>query len=427
MRGNSLYLRNFIGGQFVDAASSARIDIIDPSSEMVFASSPDSGAEDVERAVRAAAAALTGWSQTTQAVRNAVLLCVADVIEAHAQQLLESEVRNTGKPTETTRHTEVLRSADQLRGIVSNTGVDETMLGHSPTDPSALANQAPRHVVTSVVPWTYPLMLAVARIGPALAAGNTIVLKPSELTPTSLWVFAKLLAEIVPPGVVNVIFGGAETERALLKRAHTATVTLAGKSAAIVFEDVDIEWVSTELANSGYFNAGQDSAAASRILVDARIHDEFLRQLVSVATDTVTGGSHDPMTFYGPLISAEHRERIQKLIAELPAHAVVETGGYPVGTRGFYFAPTVISGVQQDDDIVQAEALGPVITVQRFDTEEGAVALANGAASRGVASIWTDDDALSTRVAGDLDFGLVWVNTHRVAASDATDDGPLDL
>lgn len=446
---NISHLRNFVGGEFVDSAGGERLNIVDPATGNIVATAPVSTASDVDRAIAAASQALPGWAATTPAERQRYLLQIADAIETHVETLLEAEVRNTGKPKETTRHVEILRSADQFRFFAGAARLSSTPAsGEYATGFTSQVRREPLGVIGAIVPWNYPLMMATWKLGPALAGGNTVVLKASDTTPLSVWALAKLLQGILPAGVVNVIFGDRATGNALVVHERPDAISftgstragiqitaasaptlknlhleLGGKAPAVVFGDVDMANAAREIANAAYFNAGQDCTAATRVLVEESVHEEFTRELVYAAKAIKVGSPLDPETYCGPLNSAEHLSRVEGFIADLPAHAVVASGGARIGDTGYFFEPTVITGVRQDDRIVQEEVFGPVLTVQAFKTEERAVAMANGVEFGLASSVWTNDLARANRMAIALDFGAVWVNTHQVILAEMPHGG----
>jgi betaine-aldehyde dehydrogenase len=429
-------LQNFIDGDFVDASGDGRLDVVDPRTEEVVASSPISDMTDVDRAMAAASAAFPAWKRATPSARQKALLALADAIEGASDRLVEAQVRNTGQVASFVATEEVAVGADQMR-FFAGAARDPRGLtsGEFAEGLTSSVRREPIGVVAQVTPWNYPLMMALWKIGPALAAGNTIVLKPSDTTPESTLVLAELTRGILPDGVFNVVLGDASTGSLLtehpvpglvaitgsvragravaasgasgLKRVH---LELGGKAPVVVFPDVDIESAAQSITEAGFFNAGQDCTAATRVIVHRSIHDRFVDALVAAAEATVTGPNDD--AFYGPLNNARHFAAVSAAIEKLPEHATIRTGGLRVGETGFYFAPTIIADVKQDDPIVQDETFGPVLTVQTFDTDDEALELANGVRYALASSVWTNDHKTAERFARDLDFGCVWINTH---------------
>jgi 1-pyrroline dehydrogenase len=440
-------LQNFIAGAFVPAVGTDTLDVIDPRTEEVVAVSPISGAADVDAAMAAAAEAFPAWKRTTPSARQKALLALADALEARSDDLVEAQARNTGQPKATIASEEVAVGADQLRYFAgaarSATGLAS---GEYLEGLTSSVRREPIGVVAQVTPWNYPLMMALWKIGPALAAGNTIVLKPSDTTPESTLVLADLTRGILPDGVFNVVLGDASTGALLaehpvpglvaitgsvragravatsgaagLKRVH---LELGGKAPVVVFPDVDIDAAAESIAQAGFFNAGQDCTAATRVIVHRSIHDAFLDALVRAAESTITGAGDD--AFYGPLNNARHFAAVSNAIDSLPEHATIRTGGFRVGDVGYFFAPTVIADVEQTDAIVQDEVFGPVLTVQSFDTADEALELANGVRYALASSVWTADHTTAERFARDLDFGCVWINTHIPLAAEMPHGG----
>jgi len=431
-------LRNFINGEYVDPVDGGYADLINPSTGEVFASSPVSSAADVDRAMTAAATAFETWRDTTPKERQLALLKFADAIEARAEDLVDAEVLNTGKPRQLTLDEEMPPSVDHFRffagaaRILEGRSAGEYMAGHT-----SYVRREPIGVAGQVTPWNYPLMMAIWKIAPAIAAGNTVVLKPSDTTPVSTLLLAEIAAEHLPAGVFNVVCGDRDTGRAVvshpvpqivsitgstragkevaaaaapdLKRTH---LELGGKAPVILFDDADIAAAAEAIAVGGYFNAGQDCTAATRVLAGPGLYEDFIAALTEQAKGTRTGGPEDEDVLYGPLNNANQLARVTGFIDRLPDHANLHTGGLRVGERGYFYAPTVVSGVRQDDEIIQDEVFGPVITVQRFSDEDEAVRWANGVEYGLAASVWTKDHGRAMRMTRRLDFGCVWVNTH---------------
>ncbi len=429
--------RNVINGELVDAASGETYDVLDPTTGGVYAQAPMSGPEDVDRAYAAAAKAFETWGDTTPSERQQALLKIADALEQRAQEFVDVESRDTGKPKQLTLDEELPPSVDQIRFFAGAARVLEgRSAGEYMKDHTSFVRREPIGVVGQVTPWNYPLMMMVWKIGPALAAGNTIVLKPSDTTPASSVLLAELAQEFLPPGVLNVVTGDRDTGRTLvehptpqlvaitgsvragsqvaasaasgLKRVH---LELGGKAPVIVFDDADIEAAAEGIAGAGFFNAGQDCTAATRVLAGPGVHDDFVAALTEQARGTRTGLPDDEVE-YGPLNNPDQLARVTGLVDRLPDHARVEIGGKRQGEAGYFYEPTVLSGLKQDDEQIQDEIFGPVITVQRFPDEAEALAWANGVRYGLASSVWTKDHARAMRMAKRLDFGAVWINTH---------------
>ncbi|MFI8307923.1 gamma-aminobutyraldehyde dehydrogenase [Streptomyces sp. NPDC085927] len=431
-------LRNYIGGAFRDAADGRTTEVVNPVTGEAYATAPLSGQADVDAAMAAAAEAFPGWRDATPAERQKALLKVADAIEERAEELIAAEVENTGKPIGLTRTEEIPPMVDQIRFFA---GAARMLEGRSAGEYmeglTSIVRREPVGVCAQVAPWNYPMMMAVWKFAPAIAAGNTVVLKPSDTTPASTVLLAEILGSVLPTGVFNVVCGDRDTGRMMvehetpamasitgsvragmqvaesaskdLKRVH---LELGGKAPVVVFEDTDIAKAVEDISVAGFFNAGQDCTAATRVLVHESIHDEFVTALAKAAADTKTGAPDDEDVLFGPLNNAHQLAQVEGFVDRLPAHARVEAGGKRVGDKGFFYAPTVVSGLKQEDEIVQKEVFGPVITVQTFTDEDQAVAYANGVEYALASSVWTKDHSRAMRMSKKLDFGCVWINTH---------------
>jgi betaine-aldehyde dehydrogenase len=431
-------LHNLIGGEAVAPAEGRYEDLIDPSTGEVFASAPVSGAEDVDRAMTAASTAFQQWRDTTPGERQRALLKFADAIEARADELVAAESKNTGKPLGLTASEELPPAVDHLRFFAGAARVLEgRSAGQYMNGFESYVRREPIGVCAQVTPWNYPLLMAMWKIAPALAAGNAVVLKPSDTTPVTSVLLAEIAAEFLPAGLFNVVLGDRDTGRALvthrtprmvsitgsvragmevagsaaadLKRTH---LELGGKAPVVVFDDADVEAAAASIAEAGYFNAGQDCTAATRVLASAGVYDDFVAALAAQAREIKTGAPDQEDVLYGPVNNANQLARVAGFIDRLPDHAVLQAGGAQVGDRGYFYSPTVVSGLRQDDEIIQNEVFGPVITVQKFGDEEEAVTYANGVEYALASSVWTKDHGRAMRMTQRLDFGCVWVNCH---------------
>ncbi len=431
-------LQNFVNGKKLSATSDKVQDLINPSTGQVFAKAPVSNAADVDKAMKAAASAFEIWKETTPGERQKAINKIAYAIEARSEELIGIESENTGKPIAVTRAEEIGPMLDQIRffaGAARNLegkSAAEYFKGHT-----SFIRREPIGVCAQVTPWNYPMMMAVWKWAPAIAAGNTVVLKPSDTTPVSTLWMAELMQEFLPEGVINVVIGDRDTGRALveheipqmvsitgsvragmevagsaakdLKKLH---LELGGKAPVVIFDDANLQAACEWIAVAGYFNAGQDCTAATRVIVEASAYDDVVALLSEQAKNVIKVGMPHEDVLVGPVNNANQLARVQGFLDRVPAHARVTAGGTAIKGPGYFWNPTVVADLKQDDEMIQSEIFGPVITVQKFTDEAQAVRYANGVKYGLASSVWTKDHGRAMRMAKAFDFGCVWINTH---------------
>ena len=430
-------LQNFINGKSVPSKSGKSSEVINPSTGKAYATAPVSNSADVDAAMNAASTAFEVWRDATPSERQRAILKIADAIESRQDELIAIESENTGKPIGLTKSEEIPPMVDQIRffaGAARN--LEGKSAGEYMRGMTSFIRREPIGVCAQVTPWNYPMLMAVWKWAPAIAAGNAVVLKPSDTTPASTVWMAELMSEFLPNGVINVICGDRETGKTLVEHKTPSMVSitgsvragievaksaandvkrvhleLGGKAPVVVFADANLEAAAEGIAIAGYFNAGQDCTAATRVIVEEAAYEKFVALLAEQAK-VIKTGSPDEDVLFGPVNNANQLDRVGSFLNKTPDHARVLVGGSKVDRAGYFFNPTVVADLKQDDEMIQNEIFGPVITVQKFKDEAEAIRYANGVVYGLASSVWTSNHSRAMRLAKAFDFGCVWINTH---------------